>query len=181
MNSNVKKLTRSGMLLAVAMVFQLLGAALGMPRLNQFFVGSVVNAVLILAASTCGLWWGIGIGVLTPLTAWVLRQLASPLLPFTPFIMTSNAIFVVVFSIFSKKTKVGQYIGYGLGAVLKFIFLYMSAARFVTFATGLPRMISKNLVIMMGLPQLITAFIGGGAALIIINIVEKRYPKSIEG
>lgn len=181
MNSNVKNMTRSGMLLAVAMVFQLIGASIGMPRINQFFVGSVVNAVLILAASICGIWWGVLIGVLTPITAWVLRQLASPLLPFTPFIMVSNAIFVVVFSTLDKKIKSGKYIGYGLGAVLKFLFLFVAASRFVTFATGLPDKISKNIVAMMGIPQLITAIIGGGAALIIVNIIEKRYPKSIEG
>ncbi|MBU3189835.1 hypothetical protein K9O30_11415 [Clostridium bowmanii] len=42
------------------------------------------------------------------------------------------------------------------------------------FKLNIPAKIANNLVIAMGLPQLITALIGGAFALILISILEKR-------
>lgn len=61
MNNNSRSLVRGSLFLAIAIVFQLIGRTY--PEVSQIFVGPAVNAVLLLTASICGLWIGLGIGI----------------------------------------------------------------------------------------------------------------------
>lgn len=172
MNNNVNNLVKSGLLLAIAIIFQALGKAL--PQVSQIFVGPIVNAVLIIAAAVCGLWYGIAIGVLTPLLAWILGQLPAPFGPFIPFIMIGNAIFILLFYLI-KNYKYGQIIGIITGAFFKFIFLFLSAT---TIVKALKLIINvqvlNKLAIAMGVLQLITAIAGGILAIILLSLLRKR-------
>lgn len=173
MNDKVKKLVRASLLLAIAIIIQILGK--NIPEINQFLVGPIVNAILIITAFVCGTWWGIGVGVLTPVIAWLVGQLPGPMAPFIPFIMIGNALFVIFFGILKNQQKWGKYIGLILGSFVKFLFLSFSAAKLITvFDIGLPQKIASKLVIMMGIPQLITALIGSIIALVLIKTLTKR-------
>lgn len=170
---NIKNLLRSALLLAIAIIFQIVGK--NVPAISQAFVGPAVNAVLIITAYTCGTVWGITVGALTPLLAWLTAQLPSPMGPFIPFIMMGNCIFVTSFGLLKNKGALGKTLGIVIGAILKYLFLFLSASKLVSvFKLGIPEKIAEKLIIMMGLPQLATALVGGFAALALIEILRKR-------
>jgi riboflavin transporter len=173
LKNNLRKLIRASMLLAIAIVFQIIGR--NTPQVSQFLVGPVVNAILILTAVVCGIQWGVGVGIITPILAWLVGQLAAPMAPFIPFIMAGNLLYVVCFGILNKYIKYGSYLGVGLGSLIKFAFLSISASKLVSiFSINIPSKVASKLIIAMGVPQLITAVIGGILALIFINILSKR-------
>lgn len=172
-NKNVTYLVQSSVLLAMAIVFQFIGSKI--PEINQLLVGSVVNAVLLIATYACGTFYGAAVGVLTPLTALLVGQLKPALAPFIPFIMIGNAILVVCFGILHKKGNLGKYFGIIVGALLKFVFLYLSATKLIhLFKMNFPAKIAKALSVSMGAAQLITALIGGIIALVLIEILFKK-------
>lgn len=173
MNDDIRCIVRSGLLLAIAIVIQFLGK--NIPQVSQFIVGPFINLVLIVATLMCGIWYGSVIGILTPWTAWILGQLASPLGPFIPFIMVGNCIFVIAFGIFRSYRSYGKYIGLIIGAILKFAFLYLSATKLIyLFQINFPPKVLKVLAAAMGVPQLVNALIGGILALIFVEILKKR-------
>ena len=170
---NVNDLIKSSLFLALAIVFQVVGKSF--PGISQFFVGPAVNAILILTAIICGGTYGILVGSLTPLLAYLTGQLASALGPFIPFIIIGNILFVLSFIILSNRGKYGQYLGVIIGSFVKYIFLSISASKLIPlFELNIPTKIINKLVITMGIPQLITALIGGCFALIIIGVLRKR-------
>ncbi|MFA6942047.1 MAG: ECF transporter S component [Clostridiaceae bacterium] len=172
-NKGVQNLVRSGLLLAIAVVMIFVGK--NVPAINQFLAGPGVNAVLLLTAYICGTYYGIGVGLLTPLIALLVGQLPSAFAPFVPFIMIGNAIYVLLFGLLKDRVKLGKYAGMISGSVLKFIFLYLSASQLVTlFSLNIPKKMLSKLAVMMGLPQLITALIGGIIAIAIIEILRVR-------
>ena len=172
-NRNVNDLVKASLFLALAIVFQVVGKTL--PGISQFFVGPAVNAILILTAVICGSIYGVLVGSLTPLLAWLTGQLASVLGPFIPFIIIGNIIFVLSFVILNKHGKYGKYLGILIGSFIKYVFLSISASKLLPlFKLNMPPKIVNKLVITMGTPQLITALIGGAFALILIEISTKR-------
>lgn len=172
-NKGVQNLVRSGLLLAIAVV--IIFAGKNIPTVNQFFVGPGVNAVLLLTACISGTFYGVGVGILTPVVALLVGQLPSALGPFVPFIMIGNAIYVLLFGLLKDKFKLGKYIGLLLGSVFKFLFLYLSALKLVElFSLNIPKPLLSKLAVMMGVPQLITALIGGIIAIAIIEILKVR-------
>lgn len=170
MKNNTQNVVRSGMFLALAIAFQIIGRFA--PGLSQYVVGPGINAVLLMAAFACGTGWGIAIGVLTPITAWLVGQLAQALAPFIPFIIIGNVIFILFFGILKNYKKWGIYVGWIVGAIGKFLFLYIAATRLINvFSIQLPSKIVKVLAVSMGTPQLITALVGGFIAIIIIKTI----------
>ncbi|OPJ59345.1 ECF transporter S component [Clostridium oryzae] len=173
MNSiQIKNLARTALLLALAIIIQFLGRNL--PAINQFMVGPLINAILLITTFVCGTIWGISIGILTPILAWAVGQLPSPMAPFIPFIIIGNIIFVLAFGLLKSKSY-GKYLGILIGSILKFAFLSLSARKLVAlFKLAIPSKVANKLIIMMGIPQLITALIGGILALVVIYILINR-------
>lgn len=173
MKSNTQKLVRASLLLAIAIAFQIIGR--NIPQINQFLVGPIVNCILILSVLLCDKWHGVVVGILTPILAWFVGQLAAPLAPFIPFIIVGNFLFVYIFSFFEKGNLQKRSAGIILGALVKFGFLAISATKLIdVFNLGLPDKVESALAVSMGIPQLITALVGGAFALILITILEKR-------
>ncbi|WP_027623518.1 ECF transporter S component [Clostridium lundense] len=171
--NNSQKLVRTALLLALAIGVQAIGRSF--PQISQIFVGSVVNAALIIAAYSCGMSWGILLGALTPMLAWIIGQLPGPMAPFVPFIMIGNAIFVIFFSIMKDKIESLKYIGVVIAAFIKYAFLSLSASKLIyIFNLGIPKKVAAKLAVMMGVPQLITALIGGFIAIILVNALVRR-------
>jgi hypothetical protein len=178
MDKNLNKLVRTSLFLALAIVIQIMGK--NFPQINQFLVGPIINAILILTAFMCGTTWGVSLGVLTPVLAWLTGQLASPLAPFIPFIIIGNAIFVIFYGALKNYKSYGKYIGIIAGAFFKYVFLSLSASKLVhVFNLAIPKKIADKLVVMMSAPQLITALIGGFLAILLIEILNKRNVHSI--
>lgn len=173
MENNTKKLIEASLLLAMGIVFQILGR--NIPQINQFLVGPMINCILILTAFICGKWWGIGVGILTPLLALFVGQLATPLAPFIPFIMIGNFLFVFLFSLFKEGQPLKKCIGIIIGALAKYAFLTLAATKLISlFSLKFPPKVVEKLAISMSIPQLITALVGGAFALIIIKLLTKR-------
>ncbi|EQB87026.1 uncharacterized membrane protein YuzA (DUF378 family) [Clostridium punense] len=165
-------LIKTSMLLAIAIVIQVLGR--NFPQINQFFVGPIINSILILTTILCGLKWGICTGALTPILAWLVGQLLPPMAPFIPFIVMGNIIYVILFASVSK-IRYGSYLGILLGSFGKYLFLSLSASKLVTLlGVNIPAKVLAKLTIMMSTPQLITGLAGGILALILASILSKR-------
>ncbi|MBM7869067.1 hypothetical protein JOC70_000536 [Clostridium pascui] len=171
--NTVQKLVRSSLLLALAIAAQAIGRSF--PQISQLFVGSIVNAVLIIATISSGMQWGILVGGLTPLLAWSIGQLPAPFGPFVPFIMIGNIIFVVAFSMINKTGDKAGIWGVIISSLLKFGFLSLASSKLITiFSLGIPKKVADKLIISMGTPQLITALLGGIIALMLTNLLKKR-------
>jgi len=151
MNTSVKWLTRAAILLALALAVQSL-------RLGQYITGPVVNAVLLSGAVLVGPWGAAAIGLLTPVTAYLLGQLNPVLAPAIPFIMAANAVLALIFG-YGRRLNV--YLAVVAAAVVKYLLL----AGAVRYLLSLP----PKVAVALGVPQLITALIGGAVALVVLE------------
>jgi len=134
-----------------------------------------INCILILTVLLTDRWFGLVVGSLTPLLALLVGQLATPLIPFIPFIMIGNFLFVYIFSLFQKGELTKRGIGIIIGAITKYAFLTLAATKLINiFNLNFPDKVAKALAISMGIPQLITALVGGTFALIIMGLLIKR-------
>ncbi|WP_315114777.1 ECF transporter S component [uncultured Clostridium sp.] len=168
-----KKLVRTALLLAISIGVQALGRSY--PQISQIFVGSIVNAALIISVFSSGIYWAVLLGALTPMLAWIIGQLPGPMGPFVPFIIIGNAIFTISFGLLKGNKDISNYIFLLISAVLKFLFLSLSAKKLIyLFNLGLPEKVAEKLGIMMGVPQLITALIGGFLGILIVKILIKN-------
>ena len=73
-NNKIKFITRTGILLAVALVVQMGG-------FPQSITGPIINTVLYLSVLLVGSWSGIIIGICTPVIAFMRGILPPPLCP----------------------------------------------------------------------------------------------------
>ena len=73
-NNKIKFITRTGILLAVALIIQMGG-------FPQSITGPIINTVLYLSVLLVGSWSGIIIGICTPVIAFMRGILPSPLGP----------------------------------------------------------------------------------------------------
>lgn len=171
-NKNTENIVKSAVLLAIAIVFQFIGR--NVPQINQFLVGPIVNGVLLLTTYICGIKWGAITGALTPIMALIVGQLATPMMPFIPFIIIGNILYVLLFG-YLKERKLGVYFGILVGSFIKFIFLFFSATKLVyLFGLNIPTKVLNALAVSMGFMQFVTAILGGIIAIIIISMLSKR-------
>ena len=159
MKITTKQLVQTALLLALCIVFQTLKA------LSVYITGSLVNAVLILATLSIGLFGGLMIALASPVVAFLLG--ATPvmnLIPaMIPVVMAGNSIVVLAVYFLKKKNLVA---GLLTGAVCKAGFLWLAVwfAILPLFSGNIPE--AKRAVMVatvktqFSLTQLITALIG---------------------
>jgi len=172
MKNKTQFLTRTALLLAIAIAFQIFGKFI---PYNNFIVGPIVNAVLIIATYTAGFWSGTSIAVIAPLvSAFTNKAAIAPLIiAFSPFIILGNFIIVLAFHLLRKKNMIA---GVATGAVCKFAFLYASISVFTSVIKMKPQ-IAITLTNLFSWSQLLTAAIGGILALIVIKLAGKHLEK----
>lgn len=158
-NSKIKFITRTGILLAVALVVQMGG-------FPQPITGPLINTVLYLSVLLVGSWSGIIIGICTPVIAFMRGILLPPLAPMIPFIVIGNGFLVLVFTLLMKKNKI---LGIAIASAVKYLILSMA----VGYLVNVPVKVAQ----MMGLPQLFTALIGGGVALLAYQTLQAISPQ----
>lgn len=179
MNGNVKKITETAVLLALLVVLQAVTKPLG-----QIVTGSCVNAVLAVSALAAGLWSGVAIALISPVLAFLLG--IAPNVVVVPAIMVGNTVFVLLLALLVKGTPAKQIVGWLAAAAAKFAVLYVVVAKIIcgvmsesllSAGTLKPPML-KALPATFGVPQLITALIGGGVALLIVPTLRKALKKN---
>ena len=180
MSKNVRWITETAVMLALLIALQALTKPLG-----QLVTGSCVNAVLAVSVLLAGLGSGITIAVISPVLAFLLG--IAPQLVTVPAIMVGNTVFVVLLHFIAGNSNgIGQRVAAWLvAAAAKFVTLYLLVVKIICGLAAAPLLANgmlkekmlKALPTMFAWPQLITALIGGGVALLIVPVLRKALHK----
>ncbi|MCX7709010.1 MAG: ECF transporter S component [Clostridia bacterium] len=173
-NSNIRFITRTALILAVVVAIQMIGRTL---PYNNFIVGPLVNACLLIATAMLGLGGGLIISILSPFTSLINNHapVAAALMMFAPVIAAGNFIFILSYYFVRKWNGIGGVI---LGAVLKFGFL-LAGIRIFLKVVSFPKF-EKALLTLFSVPQLITALVGGALAIAVIKALQKNMEMHIK-
>jgi hypothetical protein len=123
---------------------------------NQFVTGTIVNATLLIAVCSVGVYGGLLVAVVPSMIALTSGLLPAVLAPMVPIIIIGNVLLVLVFA---GLRKPNYWLGAITAAVLKFGFL----AGMTGLLAGLlvnAKMVS-SVMYMLSWPQLLTALAGG--------------------
>ncbi|MCX8190558.1 MAG: hypothetical protein N3F05_05035 [Candidatus Diapherotrites archaeon] len=133
---------------------------------QQLIVGSIVNAMLVLAALNVRGWKLLPIIVFPSIGVFVAAVLFGAqtkfILYFMPFIWIGNAIIVLGVKYLYLQKKLNEALVYVISSLSKAAFLFVTAFVMVSLALVPPQFLT-----VMGIMQLITALIGSTLAAII--------------
>ncbi len=164
MQNRTRLLCRTALLLALCIASQFF------KNLSVYITGSVVNAVLLLATLSCGVWSGAALSVIAPLTAWLITgspvMSAMPLL--LPCVMVGNLLLVLPVWFATRRAPrqlpARMAVSMAIGSVVKFFFLWGIICCCILPqlgpGSGLPAPALEAAAASFSLPQLITALIG---------------------
>lgn len=181
MNQKVRWITETAIMLALLVVLQAVTKGFG-----QLVTGSFVNAVLAVTVLVAGLGSGITVALISPVLAYLLG--IAPQILTVPAIMVGNTLYVVVLQLIcgrDGKSVIRRIVAWLAAAVLKFAALYGMVAGLIcgVFADSLlaagtlkPPMLTA-LPATFSWPQLVTALIGGGVAMLIVPVLRKALHK----
>ena len=180
MNKKLRFITETAIMLALLVTLQALTKGFG-----QIVTGSCVNAVLAISALVGGLGCGITVALLSPVLAYLLG--IAPVIVTVPAIMAGNAVYVLLLWLLARGGKQlwKQGIAWLAAAAAKFALLYLLVAKVVCgvlaptlLAAGtMKEPMLKALPVTFSWPQLFTALIGGGIALMIVPVLRKALHK----
>lgn len=181
MDKKIRWITETAIMLALLVTLQALTKAFG-----QIVTGSCVNAVLAVTVLVAGLSSGITVAVISPVLAFLLG--IAPQVVTVPAIMVGNTVFVVLLHFIAgpKAAALGQRIAaWFIAAAAKFATLYILVVKIICGLAAAPLLAAgtlkepmlKALPTMFAWPQLITALIGGGVALLIVPVLRKALHK----
>ena len=182
MNKKILWMTETAVLLALLITLQAVTKSMG-----QLVTGSCVNAVLAISALLVGMSSGITVALISPVCAF-LFGIAPNFITVLP-IMAGNVCFVVLLRCIAGKHHRPlwrQGVALVTAATVKFAVLYLLVVQVIcNVASGAllgkklgdivvlaPPML-QMLPTMFAWPQLFTALIGGGAALLIVPALRK--------
>ena len=161
-NTYLRTLARGSVLLTMAIVAQEIRLFLPLPPLLSIIViGTMLNAIMVMAVRYASLTSAIIISAVLPLFAFMQGHVILPLM--IPVIFLGNLVLVLVCDKFWGK---GIII---LAPVLKTVTLYM-LSRVLLSMLGLQNKVVDAILLGMGWPQLITAILG----IILAMQLEKR-------
>lgn len=176
MPKKARWITQTAVMLALLIVLQALSKAAG-----QIVTGSCVNAVLAVTALLCGLSSGITVALISPVVAYLLG--IAPQLVTVPAIMVGNAVFVTVLNLCAPEPNhpLRRAAAWLLAAAAKFATLWILVSKIICGLAAAPLLehgmlkapMLEKLPAMFTWPQLITALIGGGIALLITPLIRK--------
>lgn len=181
MNKKIRWITETAIMLALLVTLQALTKGFG-----QLVTGSCVNAVLAVSVLVGGLGSGIVVALVSPVLAFLLG--IAPQILTVPAIMVGNVVYVVLLHLLadrSGKNILKQIIAWLAAAAAKFAALYFIVVTLICgvlsgtlLSAGVmkPAMV-QALPATFGVPQLITALIGGAAALLIVPVLRKALHK----
>lgn len=181
MHKKVQWITETAVMLALLVSLQALTKPMG-----QLVTGSLVNTVLAVTVLVAGLYSGIVVAFVSPVLAYLLG--IAPQILTVPAIMIGNTVFVVLlFYIACKDSRklLRQILAWACAAAAKFLVLYGIVGGLICgvlsenlLASGLLKAPMLNaLPATFSWPQLLTALIGGGVALLIAPVLRKALRK----
>lgn len=176
MHSRILWITRTAVLAALLVTLQ--WATAGTQAFaGQYITGSLVNCVLALTAVFAGLWSGVTVAVLSPFFAFLLG-IGPKLLQIVPCIALGNLVYVLILYFILGKVHRGvvyQVLGLLVAALAKFAALYLAVVKLLipVMADALKAPQIQTFTVMFSYPQLITALLGGTAALLILPVIRK--------
>ena len=157
-------IARTAICLALLLCLQFVTKSLG-----QFVTGSM-------AALIGGLWSGLTVAIVSPFCAYLLG-IGPAFVALVPCVALGNAVYALIFGLLVrafllKKKAVAAIISMALGAVLKFLALYIVLVKLVA-PNVVPQAKYATVTAAFTWPQLITALIGGVLALLVGPLVMK--------
>ncbi len=181
MNKKILWITETAVMLALLIALQVLTKSMG-----QLVTGSFVNAILAVSVLTAGLYSGIAVALISPVLAFLLG--IAPQILTVPAIMAGNTVYVILlYFIAGRESRkiVRQIAAWLCAAAAKFAALYAIVVLLICgvfseglLASGLLKApMLKMLPATFGVPQLLTALIGGAAGLLIVPILRKALHK----
>jgi len=181
MRKNIRWITETAVMLALLVSLQAITKPMG-----QLVTGSFVNAVLAVTVLVAGVYSGITVAVISPILAYLLG--IAPQILTLPAIMAGNVVFVLLLHFIAGKDSkklVRQILAWIGAAVAKFATLYAIVVWLIcgVFAQNLmdngvlKAPMLTALPATFSWPQLITALIGGGVALLITPVLRKALHK----
>lgn len=171
-------ITRTAVMLALLIVLQWLTKPIG-----QIVTGSCVNAVLAVTVLLAGLGSGVTVALLSPVFAYLFG--IAPLILTVPAIMVGNTVFVVLLHLLCGKALWKSVTGLLAAALCKFATLYVLVTYVICGVLAQPLLTQgllkepmlKALPATFSAPQLVTALIGGGVALLVVPVLKKALRK----
>ncbi len=170
LNSAIRRVTLTGILLALLVGGQILLGLIGAP-LSQYIVGSWVNLIIGVTALTIGWPFALFLALVSPFLAFILG-IAPPFIEFAPFIALGNGLFALsLFFIHKIKMPERFRIAWGLLAVtiaagLKTTLLYTTIVLLIMPTLNLLPAQSAAFTTVFSVNQLVTALIGGALAVL---------------
>ena len=159
-------LTRIALLIALALIFQSLRFVIPMPVfLSTFIIGSLVNAVLLVAVETVGVLGAVLIAVLTPTVAYFQQMLPLPV--FILPVALGNIIYVIFF----KVIKGCSWQRITIAAAGKTGFLFISFKWMLGFVILNPKIVT-GIMFVMSWPQFVTGIVGGFLAMAVTKRIK---------
>jgi len=158
-----KMLTRLVFLLSLTLAIEMIG-------LPQPITGPLVNLMLLLTALLLNSFAAVILGLATPLMGLLRGQLPPILAPMVPFIMLANAVYILLFAMLASAGKQSLslkrwrgWMALAIAAAGKTLILYAAATLVVPLLFG--RQLPEAVIAAFTFPQLITATVGGAAAI----------------
>lgn len=177
MKITTRQIAQTGELLALCILSQFL------KNLSVYITGPIVNTVIIIGVLSVGLFSGLIISIIAPITAYLIA--ASPLITaiplIMPMIMIGNCLLAISVWLFTKSNTTNTKLAIGMitGSVLKAGFMALSIVG-VLFQIFVGSLNEKQIAMgttTFSITQLITALIGAALAFI-IWIPLKKYLKA---
>ena len=176
MKITTKQLVQTALLLAICIASQYF------KNLSVYITGPIVNLTIILAVLSVGLWSGLLLSIIAPVTAFFFT--GSPIMAAIPLmfpaVMAGNAVLAVTVWYFQKKTSFKWRLPAGLiaGSVLKAVFMGIVIVLIIltifsdNIASKLPKpealpMVLATAKVTFSVTQLTTALIGSVLAYLI--------------
>ena len=181
MNKKIRFITETAVMLALLVALQAVTKPLG-----QLVTGSFVNTVLAVTVLFAGLYSGITVAVISPVLAYLLGS--APQILTVPASMVGNTVYVVLLYFIAGKNSrkiFRQIAAWLVAAAAKFAALYAVVVWLICgvfaqklLASGMLKApMLKALPATFSWPQLFTALIGGGVALLIAPVLRKALHK----
>ena len=177
LHNKILWITETAVMLALLVAVQGITSGFG----NQILTGSCVNLILAVTALMVGFWGGVSVAAVSPFLAF-LFNIGPKFIQLLPAIALGNALLVAVLSlIIGKKAQpIWKYVlGAGAAAVAKFAGLYLLMVKLLvpSLVSGgvIPQKAEAVLTAQFSWPQLITALIGCGVAVLILPVLRKAH------
>ena len=171
MNKKIRWITQTAVCTALLIVLQMITAPLG----NTLITGALVNLVLVISVLAGSLSTGATVAVMSPIFAKLFG--IGPLWSIIPCIILGNLSLIILWD-FLGKNKRKYILAWIAAAVVKFSVLYVGVVRFtIPVLLKLPEKQAMVMSTAFSLPQLITAGIGGGVALLIVPVLKESRKK----